>query len=234
MIPAENASQEPCGDPHPQQNCEGNEGAQSINETPTLSPHSTSISSADTTADITADTTADTTYNDKLARVQTLHARWEYEDNEKEALEGDALQARQRSRCKEFGLIVFGYTLHEGQIDAIHTLYYERRDLLLLAKTGFGKSLIFRLFPFLSAIPGVVLTVMPLKLLQAEQSEKINFLPGGKGFVLNGENNTSNVLAEIANGGYTHIFTSPEIALSKKLVARIFLFNCLLSRLIDF
>ena len=148
--------------------------------------------------------------------MQALHARWEYKDNEEEALEGDALQAHQRSRCKELGLIVFGYTLHEGQIDAIHTLYYERRDLLLLAKTGFGKSLIFRLFPFLSAIPGVVLTVMPLKLLQAEQSEKINFLPGGKGFVLNGENNTSNVLAEIANGGYTHIFTSPEIALSKK------------------
>ena len=57
---------------------------------------------------------------------------------------------------------------------------------------------------------------MPLKLLQAEQSEKINLLPEGKGFVLNRENNTNSVLAEIANGGYTHVFTSPEIALLKK------------------
>lgn len=88
--------------------------------------------------------------------------------------------------------------------------------MLLLAKTGFGKILIFRLIPFLTAAPGVVLTLMPLKLLQAEQSDKINHLPGGKGIVLNGENNTNSVLAEIANRGYSHVFTSPEIALSKK------------------
>ena len=57
---------------------------------------------------------------------------------------------------------------------------------------------------------------MPLKLLQEEQSEKINLLLGGKGYVLNGENNINSMLAKIANGGYTHIFTSPEIALLKK------------------
>ncbi len=33
-------------------------------------------------------------------------------------------------------------------MDAIYTLFYEQRDLLLLAKTGFGKSLIFQLVPF--------------------------------------------------------------------------------------
>lgn len=57
---------------------------------------------------------------------------------------------------------------------------------------------------------------MPLKLFQVEQSKKINLLLRGKDFVLNGENNINNILAEIANSGYTHIFTSPRIALSKK------------------
>lgn len=33
---------------------------------------------------------------------------------------------------------------------------------------------------------------------------------------MNGENNTNSVLAEISNGGYTHVFTSPERALSRK------------------
>ena len=126
------------------------------------------------------------------------------------------MQARQRSRCKELGRIVFGFTLHDAQADAICTLFYEKIDLLLLAKTGFGKSLIFQLLPFMIATPGVVLILMPLKLLQAEQSGLINQIPQGKGIVLNGENNTRNVLAGIANGGYTHVFTSPEIALSKK------------------
>lgn len=160
MSSIESVSQEPCKAPHPQQNCEGNKSIPSINGTPLPSPHSISAS-ASTAA-------ATTTYNDKLARVQALHARWEYDDNEEEALEGDTLQARQRSRCNELGSIVFGFPLHEGQIEAMYTLFYERRDLLLLVKTGFGKNLIFQLLPFLSATPGDVLTLMPLKLLQAE------------------------------------------------------------------
>ena len=113
-------------------------------------------------------------------------------------------------------MIVFGFELRDAQVDDICTLFYKRRDLLLPAKTGFGKSLIFQLIPFLISTPGVVLTLMPLKLLQAEQSEMINCIPYGKGIVLNGENNTKRVLADIAIGGYTHIFTSLEITLSKK------------------
>ena len=139
-------------------------------------------------------------------------------------MEGDALQVRQRSRCKELGSIIFGFLLHEGQIEAMYLLFYERRDLLLLAKTRFGKRLIFQLLSFLSTTPGIILTLMPLKLLQVERSEKINLLPGRKGFVLNGKNNNNNVLAEIANGGYTHVFTSPEIALSKKF--KQFILDC--------
>ena len=106
--------------------------------------------------------------------------------------------------------------LHNEQVEVICTLFYEQRDLLLLAKTGFGKSFIFQLVPFLSVKPGVVLTLMPLKLLQTEQSEMINRIPQGKGIVLNGENNNKQVLDDIVKGGYTHVFTSPEIALSKR------------------
>lgn len=57
---------------------------------------------------------------------------------------------------------------------------------------------------------------MPLKLLQAEQSEMINRIPQGKGIILNRENNNKRVLDNIVKGGYTHVFTSPEIALSKQ------------------
>lgn len=125
------------------------------------------------------------TFDDKLARRLALHARWQYEDTEEQALgealgEGEALQA---ARCKELGLIVFGFTVYDAQADAICTLFYEKIDLLLLAKTGFGKSLIFQLLPFMTATPGVVLILMPLKLLQAEQSELINRIPQGKGIL---------------------------------------------------
>lgn len=111
---------------------------------------------------------------------------------------------------------MFGFVLHEEQIDAIYCLYYKSTDLLLLAKTGFAKSLVFQLLPFMTPIPEVVLILMPLKLLQAEQCLSINSIPNGKGLILNGKNNRKEVLQDAAKGGYTHIFTSPKIALSKK------------------
>lgn len=64
--------------------------------------------------------------------------------------------------------------------------------------------------------PGVVLILMPLKLLQAEQYEIINQLPQSKAIVLNGENSQKSVFSGVARGAYTHVFTSPEIVLSKK------------------
>ena len=113
-------------------------------------------------------------------------------------------------------MIVFVFELYDAQVNAICTLFYEKRDLLLLAKTGFGKSLIFQLIPFLSSIPGVVLMLMLLKLHQVEQNKIINFIPYGKGIVLNGENNIKQVLANIATKGYTHVYTSFKIVFSKK------------------
>lgn len=66
---------------------------------------------------------------------------------------------------------------------------------MFLARTGFGKSLIFQILPFMTPVPdtGVVLVPMPLKLLQAEQSEMINQKLGGKAIVLNGENNQKHI-----------------------------------------
>lgn len=47
-------------------------------------------------------------------------------------VEGADRQARQRTRVKEVGFIVFEFTLREEQIEAIWTLSSEQRDLLPL------------------------------------------------------------------------------------------------------
>ena len=44
----------------------------------------------------------------------------------------------------------------------------------------------------------------------------INRLPQGKAIVLNGENSQKSIFTGVAHGHYTYVFTSPEIALSKK------------------
>ena len=131
-------------------------------------------------------------------------------------MKGSELLDHQRQRQKAIGQVIFGFTLHEEQINAISYLFYEQTNFLLLAKTGFGKSIIFQLLLFMTAIPEVVLIFLPLKLLQAEQSEIINKLSNGRALVLNGENNHKYVYKQVVKGDYTHIFTSPKIALSKK------------------
>lgn len=161
-----------------------------------------------------------TTDHDKLERMRALYARWKYEDHE-EVVDGAGLQARQRIRVKEIGLIVFGFPLREEQIEAIWTLYSEQRDLLLLAKPGFGKSVIFQLLPFMSPVTGVVIVLMPLNILQTQQRDMIDSLPRGKGVVLNGENNQKPTHISIARGDCTHVFTTPEIALSVNFKRRV-------------
>ena len=49
----------------------------------------------------------------------------------------------------------------------------------------------------------------------------INQLPNGRALVLNGKNNHKHIHKKAAKGGYTHIFTSPEIALSKEFKTNI-------------
>ena len=55
-------------------------------------------------------------------------------------------------------------------------LIFERRDLMLVAKTSFGKSMIMQALPCL--IPNaVVIIVLPLNVIGSEQIKKIAKLP---------------------------------------------------------
>lgn len=67
---------------------------------------------------------------DKLERIRAFHAQWKIEDLDT-ALEGLELVERQKQRCKDMGRVVFGFLLQEAQVDAIWTLMYEKKDLLL-------------------------------------------------------------------------------------------------------
>lgn len=68
---------------------------------------------------------------------------------------------------------------------------------------------------------GVVIILMPLKLLQAEQNSLINRIFFGKAITLTGENNQKAVQKSIRSQNYTYVFTSLEIALSKKFKANV-------------
>lgn len=127
---------------------------------------------------------------DKYKRVRAMYVKWKHKNIEEPVEEVDLL-LWQKCRIKDIGLVVFRFFLHETQIEAIWTLFYKCKDLLLLAKTGFGKSLIFQLLFFMILVPTsrVILFLILLKLLQLKQSNMINKILHGKAIVLNGKNN---------------------------------------------
>lgn len=151
----------------------------------------------------------------RLAKIKALHAQWRAYDMREAGLESEELVAWQRQQCKDVKLLIFRFVLQEAQIDAIYMLFYDHKDLLLLAKTGFEKSLIFQLILFMLDPTGVVIILMPLKLFQVEQNAMINCIPTGKAIALTGNNNNKQMQEDVATKSYTHVFTSPEIALSK-------------------
>ena len=78
--------------------------------------------------------------------------------------------------------------LHPKQLEAIHILY-QKHDVILIARTGFGKSLIFQSLPLLRK-DGIALLIYPLSALEQDQHQDISKLPGARPFILDARSNT--------------------------------------------
>jgi ATP-dependent helicase YprA (DUF1998 family) len=100
---------------------------------------------------------------------------------------------------------LFDFEPKDKQVEAIRKLLYDKSDLILIAKTGFGKSIIFQALPLIQEeLKLASLIIMPLNLLQEEQAEKLKTIAGAHPFVLNGDTNTRKNRREIGEGVYTH------------------------------
>ena len=98
----------------------------------------------------------------------------------------------------------------EGQLLALYYLCERRMDTILIARTGFGKSLIFQMAPLLYR--GVCIIISPLNTLSNEQVENLRYLEvhGAKGLVINAENNSRKTRKEALDEKLTHLITSPD------------------------
>ena len=130
------------------------------------------------------------------------------------------------------GAIDPGIMLRDEQIRWIHTVGVERQHVIGIAKTGFGKSMVFHALPFLyrqadevdTAHPKLpmkedacVLCVYPLKALQADQMKHIMAtFASARPIILNGDTKKANpqIMKTMVAERYTHILASPEMVLS--------------------
>ncbi|KAG9242648.1 hypothetical protein BJ878DRAFT_569140 [Calycina marina] len=72
------------------------------------------------------------------------------------------------------------------QADAIWHWVFKKADLLLAAKTSFGKSVIFQATPLFCRV-GIAIIIIPLYRIGKEQCIKIRRLPGATPVFVNGK-----------------------------------------------
>ena len=107
-----------------------------------------------------------------------------------------------------------GHEPHKQQVQVLHQLVYQIGDTMLIAKTGFGKSIIFHAFSVLTGL--VTIQLIPLSKLGEEQASLIHRLPGTNPCLVTAETKFQNpgMLNDIQRGNYTHILLGPEQAVS--------------------
>ena len=91
---------------------------------------------------------------------------------------------------------------------------YQLGDTILVAKTGFGKSIVFHAFSILTG--QITIQLIPLSRLGEEQMALIHQYPGTSPCLVVADTKFRNprLLEEIKAGMYTHILLGPEQATS--------------------
>lgn len=97
----------------------------------------------------------------------------------------------QISKLDEAIAEIYPYRGRTEQLEALRVLIFEQRDLMLVAKTSFGKSMIMQ------ALPCLVPYVRPVHVW--------------------GKTISAELIEDIRTGSYTHILISPELLVSDKL-----------------
>jgi superfamily II DNA helicase RecQ len=101
------------------------------------------------------------------------------------------------------------------QVRTLRRLIFGKSDVLLIARTGFGKSLIFHAFSILTG--KITLQLIPLSKLGDEQLCDIRRFPGARPCLINAKTRTEerDMLCKVAAGQYTHVLLGPEQASSR-------------------
>src|SRR3981189_72817 len=90
---------------------------------------------------------------------------------------GRAEEAEQNKAIDEAIQLLYPYAPREGQRNALRQLIYKRKDLILIAKTSFGKSMILQAVSILIR-KSTTVVVLPLDQIGLEQAEYITRIGG--------------------------------------------------------
>jgi hypothetical protein len=127
----------------------------------------------------------------------------------------DKSEEKQKTTICDAIQLLYPYAPRDGQRDALHHLIYRREDLILIAKTSFGKSMILQAVSVLIN-KSISIVILPLDRIGQQQTSYIKQI-GGRPCFLNADTISDKLLKDISSGKYTHILMSPELAVSERL-----------------
>ena len=118
------------------------------------------------------------------------------------------------------GINLENVSLRDEQKEAIKNIVVSKRDSLIILPTGFGKSLIFQLLPFvfdswLGASESFILVVSPLNALIRDQTVKLNDMQVRSLMVRNTESLSEVEIRDIKESKYRIIYGHPEAFVGK-------------------
>ncbi|XP_067026602.1 bifunctional 3'-5' exonuclease/ATP-dependent helicase WRN-like [Acropora muricata] len=127
----------------------------------------------------------------------------------------------EESLCEALsGINLETVSLRVKQKEAIRNIVLLKKDTLIILPTGFGKSLIYQLLPFvfdswLGASKSFVLVVSPLNALMRDQTVKLNDLQVRSLIVRNTESLSEVEIRDIKESKYRIIYGHPEAFVGK-------------------
>jgi superfamily II DNA helicase RecQ len=102
------------------------------------------------------------------------------------------------------------------QVRTLRRLIFGKSDVLLIARTGFGKSIIFHAYFILTG--KITLQLIPLTKLGNEQLSDIRQFAGARPCLIDAKTRSAEkrILTQVANGQFTHVLLGPEQASSRQ------------------
>ena len=112
-----------------------------------------------------------------------------------------------------------GFQPRTSQVTAIRKLIIKTKDVIFIGKTSFGKSVIFLIAALL--LPGhIAIILLPLNIIGTQQTEKSDQYGITQSIHLKTETfrrpDIKQILWEIKQGAYTHVYISPETAVGNR------------------
>ena len=104
---------------------------------------------------------------------------------------------------------------HDEQVRTLRRLIFTKSDVLLIARTGYGKSIIFHAYSILTR--KITLQLVPLSKLGHEQLHDIRRFEGARPCLIDANTKAAEkkLLERVAVGELTHVLLGPEQASSR-------------------